>query len=71
MKLRVEGVLGQTERRNGWHLAEAAGDRSPFAMQHLLGLSSWDVEGVHEETRRYVREGLGPIQARIVDESGS
>ena len=70
MKLHLEGVLGQAERRNGWHLAEAAGDRSPYAMQHLLGRSSWDVEGVREETRRYVREELGPIQARIVDESG-
>ena len=70
MKLHLEGVLGKAERRNGWHLAEAAGDRSPYAMQHLLGRSSWDVEGVREETRRYVREGLGQIRARIVDESG-
>lgn len=70
MKLHLEGVLGKAERRNGWHLAEAAGDRGPYAMQHLLGRSSWDVEGVREETRRYVREGLGQIVARIVDESG-
>jgi SRSO17 transposase len=70
MKLHLEGVLGKAERRNGWHLAEAAGDRGPYAMQHLLGRSSWDVEGVREETSRYVREGLGPIRARIVDESG-
>jgi SRSO17 transposase len=70
MKLHLEGVLGKAERKNGWHLAEAAGDQSPYAMQHLLGRSSWDVEGVREETRRYVRAGLGPIRARIVDESG-
>jgi SRSO17 transposase len=71
MRLHLEGVLGKAERRNGWHLAEAAGDVSPYAMQHLLGRASWDVEGVREETRRYVREGLGSaIRARIVDESG-
>jgi len=70
MKLHLQGVLGKAERRNGWHLAEAVGDQSPYAMQHLLSRSSWDVEGVREETRRYVREGLGQIQARIVDESG-
>lgn len=70
MKLHLQGVLGKAERRNGWHLAEAAGDQSPYAMQHLLSRSSWDVEGVREETRRYVREGLGQIRARIVDESG-
>jgi SRSO17 transposase len=71
MKLHLEGVLGKAERKNGWHLAEAAGDASPYAMQHLLGRASWDVVGVREETRRYVREGLGSgILARIVDESG-
>ena len=70
MKLHLEGVLGKAERRNGWHLAEAVGDQSPYAMQHLLARSSWDVEGVREETRRYAREGLGEIRARIVDESG-
>lgn len=69
--LHVEGLLGPAERKNGWHLAEAAGDESPYAMQHLLGRASWDVAGVREETRRYVREGLGSaIRARIVDESG-
>lgn len=71
MKLHLEGVLGKAERKNGWHMAEAAGDESPYAMQHLLGRSSWSVVGVREETRRYVREELGSaILARIVDESG-
>jgi len=71
MKRHLEGVLGKAERKNGWHLAEAAGDTSPYAMQHLLGRASWNVVGVREETRRYVREGLGSaIRARIVDESG-
>lgn len=70
MRLHLQGVLGKAERRNGWHLAEAAGDQSPYAMQNLLSRSSWDIEGVREETRRYVREGFGQIRARIVDESG-
>lgn len=71
IKGHLEGVLGKAERKNGWHLAEAAGDESPYAMQHLMGRASWDVAGVREETRRYVREGLGSaIVARIVDESG-
>jgi len=71
IKRHLEGVLGKAERKNGWHLAEAAGDPSPYAMQHLLGRASWNVAGVREETRRYVREGLGSaIRARIVDESG-
>ena len=69
--LHVEGLLGPAERKNGWQLAEAAGDESPYAMQHLLGRASWDVTGVREETRLYVREGLGSaIRAMIVDESG-
>jgi SRSO17 transposase len=71
MKLHLEGVLGKAERKNGWQLAEAAGDESPYAMQHLLGRASWNLVGVREETRCYVREGLGSaIKARVVDESG-
>jgi hypothetical protein len=32
----VRGLLSAAERKNGWTLAEQAGDRSPDAMQRLL-----------------------------------
>jgi hypothetical protein len=34
----LEGLLGGAERRNGWHLAEAAGERAPYGMQRLVAI---------------------------------
>lgn len=32
----LQGLLGPAERKNGWQLAEAAGERDPAGMQRLL-----------------------------------
>lgn len=32
----VQGLLSPVERKNGWQLAEEAGDKTPYATQHLL-----------------------------------
>ena len=40
----LRGLLSPVERKNGWQLAEAAGDRTPYAMQHLLGRADWDAD---------------------------
>ena len=32
----LQGLLSPIARKNGWQLAEALGDRTPDAMQHLL-----------------------------------
>jgi hypothetical protein len=32
----LRGLLGQSERKNGWTLAEAAGEVSPDGLQRLL-----------------------------------
>src|SRR3954447_16998134 len=31
----LQGLLAPLERKNGWHLAEAAGDRTPDGMQEF------------------------------------
>ena len=36
------GLLSQAERKNGWTLAEFAGDTSPDGLQRLLNFSPWD-----------------------------
>jgi hypothetical protein len=36
MRWYVRGLLGEVERKNGWTLAEAAGDTVPEGMQQLL-----------------------------------
>ena len=33
----LSGLLSPVERKNGWQLAEEAGDETPYATQHLLG----------------------------------
>ena len=67
----LRGLLSPVERKNGWQLAEAAGDRTPYAIQHLLGRAEWDAEAVRDDLRAYVVEQLGDDQAiLVVDETG-
>ncbi len=67
----LRGLLSPVERKNGWQLAEAAGDRTPYATQHLLGRADWDAEAVRDDLRAYVVEQLGDDQAILVlDETG-
>src|SRR3954469_6621461 len=66
----LRGLLGQLERKNGWTLAEAAGEVSPDGMQRLLRTADWNAEVVRDELRGYVVERLGPSGVLIVDETG-
>lgn len=38
----VDGLMSDTPRKNGWSLAERAGDRTPDRMQRLLNHAVWD-----------------------------
>src|SRR3954454_24677656 len=66
----LRGLLGQSERKNGWALAEAACVGYPDGMQQLLGTTDWQGAGVRDERRDYVVERLGPGGVLIVDETG-
>jgi SRSO17 transposase len=67
----VTGLLAPVERKNGWQLAEAAGDASPDRMQRLLGSARWDPRKVRVDLRAYVVENLGHRDGvLIVDETG-
>ena len=66
----LRGLLGQLERKNGWTLAEAAGEVSPDGMQRLLRTADWNADAVRDELRGYVVERLGPGGVLIVDETG-
>jgi hypothetical protein len=37
----LTGLLAPVERKNGWQLAEAAGDATPDRMQRLLAGARW------------------------------
>jgi SRSO17 transposase len=67
----VSGLVAGLERKNGWTLAERAGEVSPDGMQRLLRRADWDVEGVRDDVRDYVVQRLGdPAGVLIVDETG-
>jgi SRSO17 transposase len=67
----LRGLLSPVERKNGWQLAEAAGDRTPYATQHLLGRADWDAEAVRDDLRADAVEHLGdPEAVLVVDETG-
>jgi SRSO17 transposase len=57
--------------KNGWTLAEVAGDATPDGMQRLLNSANWDADGVRDDLRSYVVEHLGEAGGvLIVDETG-
>jgi SRSO17 transposase len=65
------GLLSALERKNGWHLAAAAGDLTPDRMQRLLNAADWDAAAVRDDLRAYVVEHLGDATAvLVVDETG-
>src|SRR3954454_9060620 len=67
----LQGLLAPLERKNGWHLAEAAGDCSPHGMQEFLSRVHWDADALRDDLRAYVVEHLGDEDAVLVlDETG-
>src|SRR5262245_19397933 len=58
-RLFVHGLLSDIRRKNGWTLAEYAGDHDPNGMQRLLNAARWDVDGVRDDLRQWVMEHLG------------
>jgi SRSO17 transposase len=67
----LRGLLAPLERKNGWQLAEAAGERTPDGMQEFLSRTRWEADLVRDDLQRYVIEHLGDDQAvLVVDETG-
>ena len=64
----VAGLVAGLERKNGWTLAERAGEASPDGMQRLLRRADWDVDGVRDDVRDYVIEHLGDPQGVLIGE---
>src|ERR671911_598031 len=67
----LRGLLSETERKNGWQLAEVAGNATPYGIQHLLGRANWDADAVRDELREYAVEHLADDEScLVVDETG-
>ena len=67
----LRGLLAPIERRNGWTLAEQAGDGTPDAMQGLLVSRCFDRDAVRDELRCAVVAAIGdPAGVLVADETG-
>jgi SRSO17 transposase len=54
----VGALVSGLPRRNGWTIAEQAGDRSPDRTQRLLSRAAWDTFAAMGEVRRFAVAGL-------------
>jgi SRSO17 transposase len=67
----LQGLLAPIERKNGWQLAENAGDRTPDGVQDFLARMRWDADQVRDDLQAYVIAQLGDADAVLVlDETG-
>lgn len=67
----LRGLLAPLERKNGWQLAEAAGDPTPNGVQAFLSRVHWDAGEVRDDLRASVGEHLGDAGGVLVlDETG-
>lgn len=62
----LRGLLAPLGRKNGWQLAEAAGDSSPAAVHDFLTRMRWDADAVRDDLLAYVVAHLGDEQAVLV-----
>ncbi len=58
----LTGLLSNTERKNGWQLAELAGEATPDGMQRLLSSAHWDADAVRDDLVTYVLAQLADPQ---------
>ena len=63
-------MLSDTARKNGWQLAEYAGEARPDGMHRLLSSAVWDADGVRDDLCAYALEHLGQESAILaIDET--
>jgi len=68
--LYLQGLLSDVARKNGWQLAEQAGETRPDGMQRLLSTAVWEEDLVRDEVRTYVLAHLGDPHAIVaIDET--
>jgi SRSO17 transposase len=66
----LKGIVGSIKGKNGWQLAEHAGESRPDGMQRLLNSALWNENVVRDDLRAYIVERLGDPQAiLVIDES--
>jgi SRSO17 transposase len=62
----LRGLLSPLARKNGWTIAEYAGEPEPKSLQRLLNLSPWDADALLAVNREYAMENLADPGAILV-----
>jgi SRSO17 transposase len=60
----VNALASDLPSRNGWSIAEHAGDRSPDCTQRLLSRASWDERTAMSQVRKHAAAGLDRAAGR-------
>jgi hypothetical protein len=60
----VSALVSEMPRRNGWAIAQYAGDRTPDRTQRLLNRAAWDTFAAMSQVRRFVAAGLDEAARR-------
>jgi SRSO17 transposase len=67
----MQGLLSAVKRKNGWQMAEAVGESTPYAMQQFIYRGQYSADNLRDELRGYVNEKLGDEDGvLVVDETG-
>ncbi len=62
----LKGIVSSIERKNGWQLAEQAGESRPDGIQRLLNSAAWDAGLVRDDLCTYILDQLGDPKAILV-----
>ena len=60
----MSALVSEMPRRNGWTIAEHAGDRTPDRTQRLLNRAAWDEFAAMSRVRRFAAAGLDEAAGR-------
>jgi len=66
----ISALVSEMPKRNGWTIAEHAGDLSPDRTQRLLNRASWDTLAAMSGVRRFAAAGLDEAARRGRRRSG-
>src|SRR5258708_17640396 len=67
----LRGLLSPLQRKNGWTIAEFAGEKEPKALQRFLNLTPWSAALLRDLVRDYAMENFAdPRGVLIADPTG-
>lgn len=65
------GLLSPIERKNGWQMAEAVGEATPYSIQQFVYRGQYSADKLRDHLRDYVSEKLGDEEGVLIpDETG-